>query len=206
MITKWWFHRKFFPAHVLASFAWASRYFSFPCHSSRGHSAFLPWQTSHLPMAPLWAPPDDPDWTMSSQLGHSSFLVITVILGFHHGSDGKESACMQETWVGKTWVGKMPWRRERLPTPVFWPGEFHGLHGFAKSQTWLNDFQSLLFLTWENHLVRLWSISQAETAALGGHHSQDAAFWETESCAGAWRGVSLDLRPCWQFLFTVVCW
>ena len=21
----------------------------------------------------------------------------------------------------------MPWRREQLPTPVFWPGEFHGL-------------------------------------------------------------------------------
>ena len=26
------------------------------------------------------------------------------------------------------WVGKMTWRRERLPTPVFWPGEFHGLY------------------------------------------------------------------------------
>ena len=26
------------------------------------------------------------------------------------------------------WVGKMPWRRARLPTPVFWPGEFHGLY------------------------------------------------------------------------------
>ena len=25
-------------------------------------------------------------------------------------------------------VGKIPWRRERLPTPVFWPGEFHGLY------------------------------------------------------------------------------
>ena len=25
------------------------------------------------------------------------------------------------------WVGKILWRRERLPTPVFWPGEFHGL-------------------------------------------------------------------------------
>ena len=24
----------------------------------------------------------------------------------------------------ETWVGKIPWRRERLPTPVFWPGEF----------------------------------------------------------------------------------
>ena len=26
------------------------------------------------------------------------------------------------------WVGKIPWRRERLPTPVFWPGEFHRLY------------------------------------------------------------------------------
>ena len=24
------------------------------------------------------------------------------------------------------WVGKIPWRREGLPTPVFWLGEFHG--------------------------------------------------------------------------------
>jgi len=21
-----------------------------------------------------------------------------------------------------------PWRREKLPTPIFWPGEFHGLY------------------------------------------------------------------------------
>ena len=26
------------------------------------------------------------------------------------------------------WVDKIPWRREELPTPVFWPGEFHGLY------------------------------------------------------------------------------
>jgi len=39
------------------------------------------------------------------------------------------------------WVGQIPWRRERLPTPVFWPGEFHGLytHGVAKSLTLLSD-------------------------------------------------------------------
>jgi len=24
-------------------------------------------------------------------------------------------------------VGKIPWRRERLPTPVFWSAEFHEL-------------------------------------------------------------------------------
>ena len=30
-----------------------------------------------------------------------------------------------------TWeacVGKIPWRRERLSTPVFWPREFHGIY------------------------------------------------------------------------------
>ena len=39
----------------------------------------------------------------------------------------------------ETWVGKIPWRSEWLPTPVFLPGEFHGqrtlagtVHGFAK--------------------------------------------------------------------------
>ena len=35
-------------------------------------------------------------------------------------------------------VGKIPWRRERLPTPVFWPGEFHGLYspwGHKESDT-----------------------------------------------------------------------
>ena len=26
------------------------------------------------------------------------------------------------------WVGKIPWRREWLLTPVFWPREFHGLY------------------------------------------------------------------------------
>ena len=26
------------------------------------------------------------------------------------------------------WVGKIPWRREWLPTPAFWPGEFYRLY------------------------------------------------------------------------------
>ena len=40
------------------------------------------------------------------------------------------------------WVGKIPWRRERLPTPVFWPGEFPGLYSLwvVKSQAQLSDF------------------------------------------------------------------
>ena len=40
-------------------------------------------------------------------------------------------------------VGKIPWRRENLPTPVFWPGEFNGLYspwGHKKSDKteWLS--------------------------------------------------------------------
>ena len=39
----------------------------------------------------------------------------------------KNLPAMRETWVGS--LGrKIPWRRKRLPTPVFWPGEFHGLY------------------------------------------------------------------------------
>ena len=40
--------------------------------------------------------------------------------------------------VFNPWVGKIPWRRERLPTPVFWPGECHGLYspqGHKESDT-----------------------------------------------------------------------
>ena len=39
----------------------------------------------------------------------------------------KNLPAMQETWVDP-WVGKIPWGRERLPIPVFWPGKFQGLY------------------------------------------------------------------------------
>ena len=31
-----------------------------------------------------------------------------------------------ERFVFNPWLGKIPWRRERLATPLFWPGEFCG--------------------------------------------------------------------------------
>ena len=40
----------------------------------------------------------------------------------------KNPPAMWETPGFNPWVGKIPWRRERLPTLVFWPGEFHGLY------------------------------------------------------------------------------
>ena len=52
------------------------------------------------------------------------------------------------------WVEKIPWRGKRLPTPVFWPGEFHGLYS-----TWghkqLDTTEQLSLIT---HIVKGFSI------------------------------------------------
>ena len=39
----------------------------------------------------------------------------------------KNPPAMWETWA-QSLGWEIPWRRERLPTPVFWPREFHGLY------------------------------------------------------------------------------
>ena len=49
--------------------------------------------------------------------------------GFPCGSSGKKKIRLQCGRPGfDPWVGKIPWSREWLPTPVFWSGEFHGLY------------------------------------------------------------------------------
>ena len=56
--------------------------------------------------------------------------ILTVLLCYPQGLSLWLSwyrICLQCGRPGfNPWVGKIPWRRERLPTPVFWPGEFHG--------------------------------------------------------------------------------
>ena len=62
---------------------------------------------------------------------------MQYLWGFPDSSVGKESTCSDRLGFD-SWVGKIPWRRERLPTPVFWPGEFHGLYspwGHKESDT-----------------------------------------------------------------------
>ena len=83
-------------------------------------------------------------------------------LGFPGGTSGKEPACQcrrhnktrvrslgREDPLEKEmathssvlawelpWVGKIPWRGEWLPTPVFLPGEFHGQRNLAGYSPW----------------------------------------------------------------------
>ena len=47
----------------------------------------------------------------------------------------KNLPAVQETQV-LSWVRKIPWRREWLPTPVFLPGEFHGQRSLAGYSPW----------------------------------------------------------------------
>ena len=58
----------------------------------------------------------------------------------------KNLPAMQETWVRK-----IPWRRDRLPTPVFWPGELYELYspwGLRESDTtkWLTHMSEMEYL------------------------------------------------------------
>ena len=47
----------------------------------------------------------------------------------------KNPPAVQETRFN-SWDGKIPWRREQLPTPVFWPGKFHGQRGLEVYSPW----------------------------------------------------------------------
>ena len=53
----------------------------------------------------------------------------------------KKSGCNVGRPGFNPWVGKIPWRRERLPTPIFWTGESHGLYSPWSCRTSLNTCQ-----------------------------------------------------------------
>ena len=62
-----------------------------------------------------------------------NFLVVIIYYSFIRlfepcGSAGKKIHLQCGRPGFDPWVGKIPWRKERLPTPVSWPGKFHGLY------------------------------------------------------------------------------
>ena len=54
-------------------------------------------------------------------------MCLLCALGFPCGSAGEESTCNAGD-LDLILGFRRYRRRERLPTPVFWPGEFHGLY------------------------------------------------------------------------------
>ena len=68
------------------------------------------------------------------------------ISGFPESSVGKETSCNAgDPGLILGW-GRSPWRRERLSTPVFWPGEFHGLYSaWGRKELGMTERLSLHF-------------------------------------------------------------
>ena len=79
------------------------------------------------------------DTCLYTSLLYCSSILFSQVFCFHIpcGSAGKESAYNEETWV-QSLGWEDPSTRERLPTPVFWRGEFHVLYrpqGHKESDT-----------------------------------------------------------------------
>ena len=58
----------------------------------------------------------------------STWLAASILWASLIAQFVKNPLALQETPQFDSWVGKIPWRRERLPPPVFQPGELHGLY------------------------------------------------------------------------------
>jgi len=73
--------------------------------------------------------------------------------GFPGGASGKEPACQRRSPKRHgldPWVGKIPWRREWQPTPVFLPRESHGqrsLAGYGPSGSTESDITEAAYHT-----------------------------------------------------------
>ena len=106
--------------------------------SSRGSSQ--PRHRTYVSLSPALAGGFFPSSATWEALSAGSCYLFPLLQeeGFPCGPAGKESACNAEDLGSIPGVGKIPWKRERLLTPVFWPGEFHGLYnpwGRKKSDT-----------------------------------------------------------------------
>ena len=99
---------------------------------------FTSWATREAPKywsgEPIPSPADLPD--PGIKLGSPALQVDSHPLSYQ-GSPISSDLCFAFFWLHctqmwETWVGSLgweiPWKRERLPTPVFRPGELHGLY------------------------------------------------------------------------------
>ena len=77
------------------------------------------------------------------------------------------------------WVGKIPLRRERLPTPVFLPGESHGqrsLAGYSPRGCKESDMTEQLAV-FISHLCYLWDISQVKEVIMSACETPGSTAW-----------------------------
>ena len=67
------------------------------------------------------------DWLLLLSILFSRFIHIVACKVYPGGSDGKESTCSVGDLGSIPGLGRSPGEFGLYLTPVFWPGEFHGL-------------------------------------------------------------------------------
>ena len=129
------------------------------------------------------------------------------------------------------WVGKIPWRKERLPTPVFWPGEFHGLYslwGLKESDTtdWLalslfkdeEEFCHSMGYTYRASLpnsfrflanfcsLKLWDWGPISLSTVNLRTAACLDFFTCFPCGSSSNGGSSPFHPFWRTLALGFLW
>ena len=88
------------------------------------------------------------------------------------------SICLQCMRPGfDPWVGKIVWRREQLPTPVFWPGEVCIVHGVTKSWTQLSNFHT------HTHKPYQLTVLQTSTQVPEGDLGEEFEWFDAVPCS-----------------------
>ena len=88
--------------------------------------------------------------------GRTGSISHVLLSGFPGGASGKEPACQRRRHKRRgfdPWVGKVPWRRSRQPTPVFLPGESHGQRSLAGYSPWGRKESDTTEATWHTHML-----------------------------------------------------
>ena len=78
---------------------------------------------------------NEPD-RLGELLTPTGILYISVPLPLKSGAFLLAQTVKNLPAVQETWLGKIPWRREWQPTPIFLPGEFHGQRSLAGYSPW----------------------------------------------------------------------
>ena len=82
------------------------------------HEAFSKDSADSKEKEPSWLRGNKKNLLDKVELGENGASLIAKLV--------KNPLQCRRPWLN-SWVRKIHWRRERLPTRVFWPGEFHGL-------------------------------------------------------------------------------
>ena len=90
-------------------------------------------QADSLPAEPQGKPSNTRVGSLSRPQG--IFLTQESNWGLVHGRQILYQLRYEGSPLGfDSWVRKICWRREGLPTPVFWSGEFHGLQSMRSQR------------------------------------------------------------------------